>query len=86
MRFDWFDIGCLDDDTACGRLLAGYLRSRNLHFEVPVDAGVFCNRSVVSHLPQRGGKLRDFKQKVAYAIGNPGRILPFLFRKLTNRS
>jgi len=85
MRFDWFDVERLDDDTACGKLLAGYLRSRNLHFEVPIDAGVFCNHSIVGQLPQRDGKRRNLKQKVSYAIRNPDRILPFLIRKLTKK-
>ncbi len=49
---DWWTRESLDDDEACGRFLAGYMKNLGYEYDVPRDPDVYKNPGVIANLPQ----------------------------------
>lgn len=88
LRFDWYHRDDVNNDAACRKILAGYLRAKNLSYEEPVDPGVYCNEKIIRFLPQRFGAPSPpatpapLEARVRQAVREPAKILPYTLRRL----
>ena len=93
LRFDWYSSNFIEDDEKCREYLGGYLRGRQLSYEVPVDRGVYANGKIIAGLPQRmvhfsapRRLFREIKAKAKKALREPRQILPYVLRRMGLRN